>query len=244
MTTAIAERFTQTDPLEADVGQPYPSAYVYGNNNPVVFTDPAGLRAGRAPGNPIVSRRTENGITTMRFADGRTASVAGASKTAGCKISNDWKSRSKSDCQKKIEKFVAKEAKGAAKNFDQLKTINNALGYYDMFESARGCYSSSGASGASNCTSLLTSLAGKVSGGSLISLSPTVGFLIGFNVDVAGSTVKGAFANLNAALTDPNLRSIALAEGDGAQLLVSTAGSLRFAQGTRTKLLVDCGDGF
>jgi hypothetical protein len=39
--------FTQTDPLEASVGSPYPSAYVYGNNNPLVYTDPSGMRAER-----------------------------------------------------------------------------------------------------------------------------------------------------------------------------------------------------
>lgn len=37
--------FTQTDPLQATVGQPYPSSYVYGNNNPLRFTDPNGLRS-------------------------------------------------------------------------------------------------------------------------------------------------------------------------------------------------------
>jgi RHS repeat-associated protein len=36
--------FTQTDPLEPDVGSAYPSPYVYGNNNPGVFRDPSGLR--------------------------------------------------------------------------------------------------------------------------------------------------------------------------------------------------------
>jgi hypothetical protein len=44
--------------------------------------------------------------------------------------------------------------------------------------------------------------------------------LIGLNVNVASSTVNGAFANLGATLTDPSLRSIAIAEGDGAQFLV------------------------
>jgi hypothetical protein len=36
--------FTQTDPLEADVGSAYPSAYVYGNNNPTMYVDPSGKR--------------------------------------------------------------------------------------------------------------------------------------------------------------------------------------------------------
>jgi RHS repeat-associated protein len=36
--------FTQTDPLAADVGSPYPSSYVYGNNNPTMYVDPSGLR--------------------------------------------------------------------------------------------------------------------------------------------------------------------------------------------------------
>ena len=47
-------RFTQTDPLEATVGEPYPSSYVYGRNNPVVYTDPSGLRAERVgPGGEV-----------------------------------------------------------------------------------------------------------------------------------------------------------------------------------------------
>jgi RHS repeat-associated protein len=37
-------RFTQVDPLAPSSGL-YPSAYVYGNNNPMVFTDPSGMRA-------------------------------------------------------------------------------------------------------------------------------------------------------------------------------------------------------
>ena len=46
--------FTQTDPLEATVGEPYPSSYVYGRNNPVVYTDPSGLRAERVgPGGEV-----------------------------------------------------------------------------------------------------------------------------------------------------------------------------------------------
>ena len=44
MTTIALGKFTQTDPLQADVGSPYPSAYVYGNNNPLVYTDPPGMR--------------------------------------------------------------------------------------------------------------------------------------------------------------------------------------------------------
>jgi hypothetical protein len=43
--------FTQTDPLQADVAQAYPSAYVYGNNNPNMYTDPSGMR-GQAGGLP------------------------------------------------------------------------------------------------------------------------------------------------------------------------------------------------
>jgi hypothetical protein len=40
----LQQDFTQTDPLQADVGQPYPSTYVYANNNPNVYTDPSGMR--------------------------------------------------------------------------------------------------------------------------------------------------------------------------------------------------------
>jgi hypothetical protein len=38
------EYFTQTDPLQATVGQAYPSTYIYANNNPNVYTDPSGMR--------------------------------------------------------------------------------------------------------------------------------------------------------------------------------------------------------
>lgn len=38
------QQFTQTDPLPPEVGSPYPSAYVYGANNPMMYTDPSGLR--------------------------------------------------------------------------------------------------------------------------------------------------------------------------------------------------------
>ena len=59
--------FTQTDPLEADVGSPYPSAYVYGNNNPVVFTDLSGRRGVLAGwSNPIGNgsvRRGGDGVS-------------------------------------------------------------------------------------------------------------------------------------------------------------------------------------
>jgi RHS repeat-associated protein len=66
--------FTQTDPLQADVGNAYPSPYVYANDNPMMYVDPSGLRAKRADGgvpselalafatpNPIVSGGPCNG---------------------------------------------------------------------------------------------------------------------------------------------------------------------------------------
>jgi hypothetical protein len=43
--------FTQTDPLQASVGTTYPSSYMYGNNNPMLFTDPGGMDSIR-PGGP------------------------------------------------------------------------------------------------------------------------------------------------------------------------------------------------
>ena len=56
--------FTQTDPLEADIGSPYPSTYVYGNNNPTVYVDPSGLRGmpnelAQRSANPILPNRAE-----------------------------------------------------------------------------------------------------------------------------------------------------------------------------------------
>jgi RHS repeat-associated protein len=48
--------FTQVDPLQAIVGSPYPSAYVYGNDNPMRFVDPTGLRGelAFANGDPLL----------------------------------------------------------------------------------------------------------------------------------------------------------------------------------------------
>jgi hypothetical protein len=54
MILVLEKLFTQTDPLEADVGSAYPSAYVYGNNNPTMFVDPSGLRGQAACGKPGV----------------------------------------------------------------------------------------------------------------------------------------------------------------------------------------------
>ena len=55
--------FTQTDPMPLGAGSAFESAYVYGNNNPLVYTDPSGLRGG-LPGcpwsnNPIASQQPE-----------------------------------------------------------------------------------------------------------------------------------------------------------------------------------------
>jgi RHS repeat-associated protein len=53
-------RFTQTDPMPYGAGNSFEGAYVYGLNNPVMYTDPSGLRgqlAGCAlKNNPIQSR--------------------------------------------------------------------------------------------------------------------------------------------------------------------------------------------
>ncbi len=57
--TLSREYFTQTDPLQATVGQAYPSSYVYGNNNPLRFTDPNGLRSQTVSSAvPIVDQRS------------------------------------------------------------------------------------------------------------------------------------------------------------------------------------------
>jgi hypothetical protein len=43
--TLCREEFTQTDPLSADVGSLYPSAYIYANSSPLRFVDPSGRRS-------------------------------------------------------------------------------------------------------------------------------------------------------------------------------------------------------
>jgi hypothetical protein len=59
--TCASAQFTQTDPLPLGAGSVYESAYVYGLNNPLGYTDPSGLRGG-LPGcpysaNPIASNQ-------------------------------------------------------------------------------------------------------------------------------------------------------------------------------------------
>ena len=49
--TLSIQRFTQTDPAPLGAGFAYESSYVYGNDNPLVYTDPSGLRGG-LPGCP------------------------------------------------------------------------------------------------------------------------------------------------------------------------------------------------
>ena len=42
---AVREQFTQTDPMPTGAGSAFESPYVYGMNNPLMYTDPSGLRA-------------------------------------------------------------------------------------------------------------------------------------------------------------------------------------------------------
>ena len=44
MTPCVVGQFTQTDPAPLGAGHPFESAYAYGLNNPLVYTDPSGLR--------------------------------------------------------------------------------------------------------------------------------------------------------------------------------------------------------
>jgi hypothetical protein len=44
LSSTLTEHFTQTDPLQAAVGQAYPSTYIYANNNPNMYVDPSGKR--------------------------------------------------------------------------------------------------------------------------------------------------------------------------------------------------------
>ena len=48
-----SQQLTQTDPLPNPPGVSYMSGYVYGNNNPLVYTDPSGLRGQTASTNPM-----------------------------------------------------------------------------------------------------------------------------------------------------------------------------------------------
>ena len=67
MTCLVKKQFTQTDPLPGDVGEPYMGAYVYANNNPVVYTDPSGLRGMRSGSfNPLLraTSRPKQGTTS------------------------------------------------------------------------------------------------------------------------------------------------------------------------------------
>ena len=72
MTTAVAERFTQTDPMPLGAGSSFEASYVYGMDNPMMFTDPSGLRssmpgqlAQRSP-NPILPNRAELGSNELK----------------------------------------------------------------------------------------------------------------------------------------------------------------------------------
>jgi hypothetical protein len=63
LSAVVAEQFTQTDPMPYGSGHAYEASYVYGRNNPLMYTDPSGLRGG-LPGcpysaNPIASNQPE-----------------------------------------------------------------------------------------------------------------------------------------------------------------------------------------
>lgn len=60
ITMSILQRqFTQTDPLQPDVGSPYPSTYAYVQNNPLVYTDPSGKRGAVPSTQPIRDKGLE-----------------------------------------------------------------------------------------------------------------------------------------------------------------------------------------
>jgi hypothetical protein len=69
-----AEQFTQTDPAPLGAGSAYESAYVYGLNNPLVYTDPSGLRGQAAQGssNPI-----DSGSSRLRVGSSSSGGVSG-----------------------------------------------------------------------------------------------------------------------------------------------------------------------
>jgi hypothetical protein len=46
----VSRAFTQTDPMPYGAGSSFESSYVYGQNNPGLYTDPSGLRAGMFDG--------------------------------------------------------------------------------------------------------------------------------------------------------------------------------------------------
>ena len=74
----LREQFTQTDPLPSDDDVPYVGSYVYGNDNPVVFTDPSGLRA--KAGRSQVERIRAN---TIRYPERNGQGSGGGSLLAG-----------------------------------------------------------------------------------------------------------------------------------------------------------------
>lgn len=81
---AISVLFTQTDPLEATVGLPYPSSYVYGQNNPLVFTDQSGMRSieGASSSNPVSDLEP----TELAFAAGAKGSLAAVPACTGFRL--------------------------------------------------------------------------------------------------------------------------------------------------------------
>jgi hypothetical protein len=243
--------FTQTDPLQATVGQAYPSTYIYANNNPNMFVDPSGMR-GQFAGSSLATNAIASQFFGLQTFDlpfciagviGHCPKEKMIKLPGGCKMASSWKTKSAPDCGKHLDKFYEKEAKGYLKYFkgDKAQFVSQGLGYYDMFESARKCYQTSGAA---SCAGLLTTLAGKYSGGSLVSLSPTVSFLMNFNVDLAVGSVTGASENVGAGMS--GLLDQELRIADNASLLISRQGSVRIrnALGTASKSLIDCNDGF
>jgi hypothetical protein len=228
MTTAIAERFTQTDPLNADVTSPYPSAYVYGNNNPTVFSDPSGERgAVLGSRNPIVPEVLAGTVTKCKV----------------CKIRGYSKSEFDSKFKSWLTSADGKSALAASSSsvLSSSQSVTVALGGkawtgYQALDAAVQCFGNGHdddcLNGVVNASSIFSS--------SPIGLAPAIGFMINFNVGVVTSTL-GSLRNIDAALNEARvLKSFP----GGSQLFSSEKGSLWVTTkvGGVGKFLRDCGD--
>lgn len=233
---SLRNLFTQTDPLEADIGTPYPSSYSYGNNNPVVFTDPSGMR-GQVAGsrNPVAQPEVPVevlGSTTCKMCKIK----SGLSRS---KFRNDFTSWWKSDKSKDAKQLLAESGSGGLSKSEAFvgSLGDKAWEGYLALDNALNCF---GKNDDQSCFNLVESAAASLSR-SPIGMAPAVGFLIDFNV----GTVKSALGSLDvagAAMTDAGTRTYDLPTGE--KLKRTTSGSVFYVSrlGGKGRFLRNCGD--
>jgi RHS repeat-associated protein len=236
--------FTQTDPL-ARMSGAYLTSYEYANLNPMRFVDPSGMRgvlSGTQAFGPYIGGKKRCVNYWPGDSDGCTKDKRKVEqkpkKPRGCKLVSKWAQPGIQECKDAIIKFATDQTAENLTGKAFLAYEKAALGYFALFRDAWFCANND----AGGCTDVFTGvLTTWVDAPSLMALSPVTSLVIDFNVAAVTESMNAMAKNVGGTLSEgTKISELA----PGVIMLRSTAGSIRIANGNKTKRLIDCNDGF